>query len=306
MVVAAAPGPFCVSGCDVGVITKIEWCDSSLNMQMGCDGCELWAGDIRMCYAGVLHERYGGRSGWPKSFDKPALFPDRLNTALRWPDLTGQDRSQKPWLNGLPRLIFLNDMGDTFTESLPVDWLAPYLPKMEASSHQWLILTKRAKRMREFFSGSCPPNVWLGVSVTDQRTADMRIPHLLQIPARVRFVSVEPMLAPVDLSRWMDLLYLSRGWVKQARWEGSGIDWVICGSESGPHARHCDLDWVRGLRNQCQAAGVAFFWKQYVEHGLKIPTPALDGRQWLEHPLSEGVEPIRGRATGRLELEVVG
>src|SRR5690242_2116818 len=106
----------------MGIATDIEWCDSTLNLEMGCDGCELWnpKAGINICYAGQVTERWGGKRGWPDSFEEPKLFLDRLEPALAWPDLTGKERPHKPWLDGLPRLIFLNDMGDTFTESLPL------------------------------------------------------------------------------------------------------------------------------------------------------------------------------------------
>src|SRR3990167_2456987 len=108
----------------------ISWCDSTLNLMMGCGGCELWNGARKSCYAGVMTERQvrGDHfalhsKGWPEAFDAPQLFPHRLPEALAWPDLTGKDRLEKPWLNGLPRIVFLNDMGDTFTDQLPPDWL---------------------------------------------------------------------------------------------------------------------------------------------------------------------------------------
>lgn len=109
------------------------------------------------------------------------------------------------------------------------------------------------------------PNAWLGVSIED-RARLHRLEDLRETPAAVRFLSLEPLLedlGPLDLR---------------------GIDWVIVGSESGPGARPCDLDWVRGVRDRCAAAGVAFFWKQHALNGRKISTPELDGRQWVEYP----------------------
>lgn len=230
--------------------TAIEWCDSTLNLQMGCDGCELWTAKKRHCYAGVLTERYGGQKGWPVSFDRPAIFPERLQQALSWSDLTGTDRPDKPWLNGLPRIIFLDDMGDTFTESLAIDWLLPFIPQMVLSPHRWLILTKRAKRMATFFKhylGYVPDNFWLGISATDQRTYNGRAQYLMTIDARVRFVSLEPLLSPIIIE------------------SGYMPDWVISGGESGPSARPCHPDWVRGIRDQCGEAGIPYFWKQWGE-----------------------------------------
>jgi protein gp37 len=192
----------------MGQHTKIEWADDTVNAEMGCDGCELWdpKNDIRICYAGVMTEQKlskGPRKGWPAAFDKPTIFPDRIAKAARWNDLTGTARAgtdrykAKPWLDGMPRVIFLKDMGDTFTASLPLDWLAPYLPVMAESPHYWLFLTKRAKQQQEFsVRHQLPPNVWCGVSITSQQ--DLRLRHLMQTRATVRWVSYEPMLSAVD------------------------------------------------------------------------------------------------------------
>ena len=115
--------------------------------------------------------------------------------------LTGTAREHKPWLNGLPRIIFVNDMGDTFTASLPEDWLAPELGIMAASPHQWILLTKRADRRRDFsFRHTLSPNVWAGVSITSPQ--DQRLRYLMQTRARIRWVSYEPILAPVDWRPW--------------------------------------------------------------------------------------------------------
>src|SRR5215467_10210005 len=95
--------------------TKIEWADDTVNAEMGCDGCELWdpKNKVRICYAGLQTERMlskGPLKGWPPTFDQPKIFPGRIATAARWKDLTGTVRENKPWLNGLPRTIFVNDM----------------------------------------------------------------------------------------------------------------------------------------------------------------------------------------------------
>ena len=142
-------------------------------------------------------------------------------------------------------------------------------------------------------------NWWAGVSVEDQARADERIPLLLQTPAAVRWISAEPLLGPVDFCnleiprRWgsglLDAFTLDFKDHHQQVLAGppSGrapLDWVVVGSESGPGARPCDLDWVRSIRDQCAAAGVAFFWKQHADHGRKISTPELDGKRWVEYP----------------------
>lgn len=260
--------------------TDIEWCDSSINLMMGCDGCELWnpKAGVKHCYAGTLTDRWGGKSkGWPESFDKPQLFLERLAPALRWPDLTGKERPGKPWLNGQPRLIFLNDLGDTFTESLPLDWLAPLLPQLADSPHVWMLLTKRPKRMREFSEKHpLPLNVWPGTSVTTQASA-ARVGELLGVQGGgVRWVSAEPLLGPVEL-RQLKCGYLFDGEgatyydaLKGYSFWGSGdfgchgpaLSLVIAGGESGPDARACDATWVRSLAQECRDAGVPFFLKQ--------------------------------------------
>src|SRR5215470_15603276 len=123
-------------------------------------------------------------------------------------------------LNGLPRTIFVNDMGDTFTASLPLDWLALELRIMAASPHNWILLTKRADRQREFsLRYTLPANVWAGVSITSPQ--DQRLRYLLQTRARIRWVSYEPMLAPVDWRPWLG----GNGRV--------GLDWIIVGGASG-------------------------------------------------------------------------
>lgn len=209
---------------------------------------ELWnpKTGVRHCYAGELTERYGGRKGWPESFDRPALFPQRLDEALRWPDLTGTARLGKPWLDGLPRLIFLNDMGDSFTESLPLDWLAPDLPRMATSPHQLLLLTKRPRRMAEFSrSHPLPANVWPGTSVTSMATLS-RIEALRGVVGGgVRWVSAEPLLEYLGPDLDLD-----------------GIDWVIVGGESGAGYRPMEQAWALSISGACRRAGIPFFFKQ--------------------------------------------
>lgn len=136
------------------------------------------------------------------------------------------------------------------------------------------------------------PNVWLGTSVEDQRAADERIPLLLQTPAAKRFLSCEPLLGPLNIKQHLEA-WEEHG-VDMTREVGSrvgacvgvtpGLDWVIAGSESGHGARPCDIEWVRSLKDQCVEAGVPFFYKQAAVNGKKVPTPELDGRQWIEFP----------------------
>ena len=278
----------------MGIKTKIEWCDSSVNPIMGCTGCTLRE---KHCYAAILCARYVGRKGWPKSFDEPEFFPGRLEKAVRWSALAGKPRPGKPWLNGLPRHIFVNDLSDGFCPDVdPWQWLAPSIPSMHLSPHIWLLLTKWPDRMRQFFkewNKPIPSNFYLGTTIT---SADdlWRVGELLQIQwAAVRFVSVEPMLGGVELPAEESFIDPDGfGWngpmtTEMGNWSidpDATIDWVICGGESGPGARPMHPDWARSLRNQCQAAGVAFFYKQAIINGKKISCPELDGKQWREMP----------------------
>ena len=200
-----------------------------------------------------------------------------------------------------PRRIFVNSMSDLFHPNVPDEWIDRIFAVMAmCPQHTFQVLTKRPERMHAYctddssirrvigaaeliaftlgatvegrvwnnpdgFSGICIPNVHLGVSVEDQATADERIPLLLRTPAAVRFVSAEPLLVAIFLrDEWMrEDIYDDDAIVH--RW----LDWVICGGESGPGARPMHPDWVRGLRDQCVAAGVPFFFKQWGEWGPK-------------------------------------
>lgn len=284
----------------MGIKTEIGWCDSTVNELVGCDGCELHrqGAPESHCYAAGLCGRYAGLPGWPASFDTPTIMPGRLAKAIKWPDLTGKAREGKPWLNGYPRIIFVSDLSDPFTESVdPEAWLTPLLPAMADSPHVYILLTKRGRRSLEYWRRNpIPRNVWPGVSVTGPETA-VRLEALMKIPgASVRLASMEPLLGmPV---------------------RGLGtLDWVICGGESGPGARPMAAEWARSLRDQCLARSVAFFFKQWgewapaqletiegaVNHngkyhhvfdergpmrriGKKAAGNLLDGRQWHEMP----------------------
>lgn len=258
----------------MGQTTGIEWCDSTLNLEIGCDGCELWNPKVgeKTCYAGQIVERYGGHSkGYPESFDKPALFPKRLDEAERWKDLTGTERPDKPWLNGMPRTIFLDDMGDTFTESLPLYWLAEHLPRLAAMPAIIILLTKRANRMLEFSkTHPFPKNFWLLVSVTSAANYN-RIEQLMQVDGgSVKGISYEPAWGPIDIEKW-----LCDGHPSQADIELSNprcfhnirhgiprLQWIISGGSSGTTAKPAHPKWFRDIRDVCVENGVAYFHKQ--------------------------------------------
>jgi len=253
--------------------TRIEWADEVWNPVTGCspvsEGC-------RNCYARRMATRLKGRFGYPADDPFRVTFhPDVLAKPLSW-------KKQ--------RRVFTCSMGDLFHPDVEEGWILDvWLSVRDRPEHTYLILTKRPERALDFLSSRYPKgwerkNVWIGVSVEDQKTAAKRIPLLLQIPAAKRFVSVEPMLGPVNL----DFKYYKR-WngVEQAHevsWALQDLDWVIAGCETGRRARPMEIDWVRDVRDQCVAAGIPFFLKQMEVDGKIVKMPELDGRVWDEVP----------------------
>jgi len=254
----------------MGYKSKIEWTDATWNPLRGCskvsEGC-------RNCYAARVAARFSGEGQpyeglaemtphGPRWTGKVQYVMNALNQPLKWRK---------------PRRIFVNSMSDLFHEAVP-DWFIfeVFDVMYRARWHTFQILTKRPERMWEWVtwyyekSGierDVYPNVWLGVSVENQRVADERIPLLLQTPAAVRFLSMEPLLGPVDLTNYLPYQYQATDeWgAFTDLYVQTGVDWVIVGGESGPGARPMHPDWVRSIRDQCQAAGVAFHFKQWGE-----------------------------------------
>jgi len=280
----------------MGVTTKIQWCDSTCNPTMGCEGCELWnpkTGDLT-CYAGVLHRRYGGKTkGFSPTFDQVTFWKGRMAEAARWSDLADTERNDKPWLDGMPRLIFVSDMSDALSSVVPFSFLLEEVIRPVTSDkglrHCWLWLTKRPDRMAEFSAHlaaqgvSWPQNLWAGTSVTTQPTTT-RVRHLLRVGDEntIRFVSVEPQREAIDLSRWI-----------------GELDWIIQGGESGAEAHPFDVAWVRHLLAQCRAAGTAYFLKQLgsVVHLNGLRKKFVDGHagDWDEWPIDIRVRELPQR-----------
>jgi protein gp37 len=184
------------------------------------------------------------------------------------------DKLDEPLHYRKPRLIFVCSMGDLFHEEVKEEWLVAVFGAMFlAPQHTYLLLTKRPQWAQELllnarsWRNDPPQNIWLGVTAENQEQADMRIPILLDIPAAGRFVSIEPMLGPVDLSDWIgrsrecgpDHQFSDRFGYR------GRLHWVIAGGESGPGARPSHPDWARSLRDQCQVAGVPYFFKAWGE-----------------------------------------
>lgn len=237
--------------------TTIEWTDKTWNPITGCT--EVSPGCDR-CYARTFAERWRGTPGHPyeQGFDLK-MWPARLALPSSWKS---------------PHRIFVNSMSDILHQGVPDDFILQIFEVMarQAPHHIYQVLTKRPSRLinTSLLSqildriGPWPAHIWLGVSVESSAYA-WRVDALRRVPAPVRFISAEPLLAPVVL----DL---------------SGIAWVITGAESGHGARPMDDDWVRALRDQCVAQDIKFFFKQRAVHGKKVPLPMLDGQQWVQLP----------------------
>jgi protein gp37 len=268
--------------------SSIEWTDATWNPVTGCTkvspGCDH-------CYAERIVERFKGKG----AFENVTLNEERLDAPLRWRK---------------PRRVFVNSMSDLFHDSVPDEYIATVFAVMAfARQHTFQVLTKRHGRMRSLLNrqsfrrdvqrvalrreGDRAPwlvkpwwplrNVWLGVSVEDQKHANLRIPALLDTPAAVRWISAEPLLGPIDLHakdsrtfgpQWLPVTAYGVNTPDHRAGDGSPIgdlykdmygpnlDWVVIGGESGPGARPMHPDWARSLRDQCSAAGVPYFFKQ--------------------------------------------
>lgn len=261
-------------------ITAIQWCDSTENPTMGCSGCELWNERRRTCYAGVLHRRFGGvSSGYAPEFEQVTLFPGRMLRASRWPDLTGKKRKVKPWLDGMPRLIFVSDMSDALSESVEYPYLRDEVIENVKSEqgrrHRWLWLTKRPQRMAAFskwLPDSWPTNLWVATSITTQQSTS-RIKSLLKVGDEhtTRFLSVEPQWEVINIEQWL-----------------SQIDWVIQGGESGPNANTFHIEWAESLISQCGSYRVPYFLKQLGSSvcwkGTQANYEHSHGGDWSEWP----------------------
>ena len=236
--------------------------------------------ELLKCYAGCCTENRAGRKGYPVNFNIPTMFPGRLTIAASAGDLSGTVRPDKPWLDGLPRLIFISDMGDALSANISFEDLLRELIEpvrsTKGSRHIWLWLTKRPARMAQFAAWlkrhnmSWPDNLVPMTTITSQKTV-FRIAQILKVPAKVHALSVEPLFEPVTLPL-------------------NGIDWVIVGGESGPSAGPFHLEWARSIQNQCKATGVAFFLKQLgARPFLKDRPLALNdshGGAWDEWPVA--------------------
>jgi protein gp37 len=235
--------------------SKIEWTDATWNPVRGCT--KISPGCVH-CYAETFSERFRGVPGHPFEFGFDLrLVPEKLGDPIRW---------------SKPKKIFVNSMSDLFHEGVPDDYIEKVCRVMLAANwHTYQILTTRADRMATLLQGKLrdaakASHIWWGVSVENRKHGLPRIASLRGAKPAVAFLSVEPLLE--DMGKF-DL---------------RGIDWVIVGGESGPGARPMLPEWVRSVRDQCQRAGVRFFFKQWGGVRKSETGRRLDGRTYDEFP----------------------
>ena len=249
----------------MGDRSTIEWTEATWNPTTGCDrtspGCDH-------CYALTLAKRLKamGVEKYQNDGDSRTSGPG-FGLTLH-PESLGIPSS---WTS--PRTVFVNSMSDLFHDEVPTEFIREVFAVMASTpQHSFQVLTKRSHRLRRLADDlEWPSNVWMGVSVESQRYK-FRINHLREVPAAVRFLSIEPLLGHLGQ---LDL---------------SGVGWVIVGGESGPGARSMDEAWATDLRDQCQSAGVAFFFKQWGGRTPKAGGRHLEGGTWDEMPETVAVQ----------------
>ena len=264
----------------MGQRTSIEWTEVTWNPTTGCtrvsEGCDN-------CYADALARRLLDRIytrrlpvvDTPENRADPfavRVWPERLAQPARWRQ---------------PRLVFVNSMSDLFHKDVPGEFVREAFSVMlDVDRHTYQVLTKRPARAARFVRQNAdlfgreglPPHIWIGTSTENQQTA-YRVRHLEDVPAAVRFLSCEPLIGPLSLCNI---------------WSPHGIHWVIVGGESGPGHRPIDPEWVTGLRDECLAASIPFFFKQWGGRTPKSGGRELEGREWNAFP--EPQEPRGSRA----------
>jgi protein gp37 len=292
--------------------SKIEWTDHSWNPWIGCTkvspGCAH-------CYA-ETQDKFRGWTpeGWGKG------KPRKLTSDANWKEPLKWNAAADKTVGAPRQRVFCASLADWLDDEVPIEWLARLLAIIHATPNlDWLLLTKRPEnfegRLKEahatmtvtlavhhwllswVLGKEAPHNVWIGTSVEDQKRANERIPALLNISAKVRFLSCEPLLGAVDLRamslepgttfRYWPLTghHIQDGMNERRFHPGSqSIHWVICGGESGPEARPMDWDWATSLRDQCRSDGVPFFFKQWGGTNKKAAGRMLDDREWSEMP----------------------
>jgi protein gp37 len=276
--------------------TNIEWCDYTFNAWIGCSkispGCQN-------CYAEKTALRRHWVNKWGVDYHRTAA--DNWKNPLRW--------AKAAVAAGEIWRVFCLSLGDIFDPKVPVEWRDQLwqviIETGSIGGLEWLLLTKRPEHIERFVPRMIGKmaNVRIGVTCENQEMADARLPVFLNAWRGKNFISIEPMLSEIDLSRYTKTKEQKRDEIDAAYWcfyrQARGkppsmvvpeaywpcIDWIVCGCESGPGARGCNPLWLRSLRDQCQRAGIPFMLKQArTNHGALIKRPLLDGRQYLEFP----------------------
>ena len=246
----------------MGEKTGIVWCDHTFNCWIGCqkvsDGC-------KNCYAARDNERYHWVEKWGEDYHRTSAA--NWEKPIQW--------AKQAVKEGVIRRAFCASLADVFDMNVPYEWKLSLYSLISSTGHigglEWLILTKRPENILGTFPKKWidnPPDfIRMGVTAENQIMVNRRIPELLNSWSGKNFVSVEPMLSPIDITDFIEK-----------------INWIICGCESGPNSRTTKHDWARDLRDQCIDSDVPFFLKQLMIDNKKVVLPSLDGRVWYEFP----------------------
>ena len=240
----------------MGLLSKIEWTESTWNPVTGCtkisDGCVN-------CYACIMAKRLQsmGNPRYKNGFDL-TLHEDLIDLPLYWKK---------------SKIIFVNSMSDLFHEDIPFDFIRKIFDVMNKTPwHNYQILTKRSKRLAEVSNLlKWTPNIWQGVTIENDKVID-RINDLKLTPAHIKFLSLEPLIGPLDD---LDLV---------------GIHWVIVGGESGPNSRPMKVEWVRSIRDYCVEYNIPFFFKQWGGPRKHLTGRTLDNKTWDQYPEMSTIE----------------
>lgn len=284
--------------------SHIEWTDHTFNPW---EGCTKISPGCAHCYAEARNKRFSAGANWGPGAPRRRTSAQNWKQPIAWNKHWNEEGKSPIDLAGYrkPR-VFCASIADWLDHEVDPRWRLDLLELVRTTPNlDWLLLTKRPQDwlgqmhtvldmlmdhhrypsddlyrwLQAWTHGTPPENIWVGTTVEDQTRADSRIPQLLSIPAKIRFLSCEPMLGPVNLDVDPGSEFL-REKGEMALWF-HGIHWVICGGESGHAAREMNPDWARSLRDQCAAAGVAFFFKQW---GKQAPGRELDGREHSAFP----------------------
>jgi protein gp37 len=269
--------------------TLIQWCDDTVNPTSGCDGCELWVpGKGGPCYAGNLHQNRLSKTLpllYDPVFTNVRAIPGRMAKAVRCMDLTGVPRATKPWLSGKARKLFIGDLGDVFSKAVSFDYLKTEIIEVavgkDGARHDYLLLTKQPQRAVKFAQYlnknkiEWPENVWIGCSITNKASLG-RIAHLAKVPARHRYLSIEPLVGDPELA--LDHIV-------------GKVDWMIVGGESSQGAypgRPFQLEWARKIVELGKQAEIAVFVKQFGSVPMlgteRVVLTDSHGGDWSEWP----------------------